>query len=387
MFKNVGTITEILQLLDDEAILILRHITSEVADWIDRNTVNCTVYTTKPSTLEESDALKTICKKSSIFIVPAIDTNYIHSKDALYVLPDCFSQSTIANVVIIAAMAKKEIKTQIVIDIEQVAKPFLLSSEPTQPCESENSASEPKAFEFTRKNELQLLREEINKRMNESYSIIRAEMTNASIERKTIPLTLFYKKNGIAQGRLRGTWDLFDPRDLPQSVDTGIVQRALSKVNEEYTVNVENAYRLIRKETLPEYQKKVSEIEAAYYKYLQGQNPGKVGSEDIRVPFSPENAIDASIHELTGYLFSIVPPGFGFSRIEDFIKDARQKIMESITRVESKFVIMSLSAEQLEDISYISKLRKAICDNNGFFEKSLIDLIDRYTGCLGGIKN
>ena len=36
MFKNVGTITEILQLLDDEAILILRHITSEVADWIDR---------------------------------------------------------------------------------------------------------------------------------------------------------------------------------------------------------------------------------------------------------------------------------------------------------------------------------------------------------------
>ena len=64
-----------------------------------------------------------------------------------------------------------------------------------------------------------------------------------------------------------------------------------------------------------------------------------MGTEKITVRFSPEEAINASINELTGYLFS---------------------------------------AEQLKDLGYVSKLWKAICENQGFFDEPSVQLIGRY---------
>ena len=382
IFRNARSITEILHEINGETILILNHVSFEVADWINRSSASCTVYTTEPNTLEEWDAVKAICENSAVYIVPAIDMNYIHSNETLYILPDRFTNSAAANVVIITAMAKKEIETQIAIDIGQIAKHLQLKQEATAPYSSEDpttdNAAEPKAFGFTPEGELQMLREEITKRMNEAYSIIKTEMPNASVDRKTIPLTQFYKKNNIAQGRLRGTWELFDPRDLPKIMDTGIAQRALNKVNKQYTVTVENAYKLIKKEKLPEYQRDVGKIETDYCQYLRGQNTTTVGTEKITVKFMPEEAINASIDELTGYLYSIVPPNFDPKRIEYFTGDAKRKTLESIANVESKTVITAFSAEQLKDLGYVSKLWKAICENQGFFKEPLVRLIGRY---------
>lgn len=380
-FRNARSITEILQEMNGETTLILNHVAFEVADWINCSSASCTVYTTEPGTIEEWDAVKAICRKSTVYIVPAIDMNYIHSNETLYILPDRFSNSAAANVVIITAMTKKEIETQITIDIRRIAELFQPKQEPSVLCSNEDSktddATEQIVFKFTPEGELKLLREEITKRMNDSYSIIKTEMPNASVERKTISLTPFYKKNKIAQGRLRGTWELFDLHDLPKIMDTGIAQRAMGKVNKQYTITVENAYKLIKKETLSAYQRDVSKIETDYCKYLRGQNITNVGTEKITVPFSPEEAINASIIELAKYLYSVAPTLDKHSA-EKFAFDAREKTLESIANVESKTVITAFSAEQLKDLSYVNKLWKAICENQGFFEESLIQLIGRY---------
>lgn len=379
-FTKVRTIAEILQELDGEATLILHRVPFEVADWIRSSPVPCTLYTTAPSTLEEWDAVKSICETCPVYIVPAIGMNYIHCSDTLFIIPERFSNSSVANVVMITSMTKKEIDTQIAIDIGKIAAQF--GVEPTSACDSNNvpttAAENPKVFTFSRDDELQLMREEITKRMSESYCIVKTEMPNISIDRKTVSLTEFYKKNGIARGRLRGTWEIFDPYVLPKIMDNGIAQRALDRVNKQYTVSVENAYKLVHKEELMKYQHSIKQIESDYRSYLRGHKVSYVGAERIKVPFSPGAAIDASIFELTRYLKSIETPSAVRYSVEAFTKDAKRKIFDSIANAESRTVITAFAEEQLNDPRYVSKLWKAICDNSNFFDGRLIMLIQRY---------
>lgn len=382
IFTKVHSITDVLKGLNGEAILILNRVSFEVAQWIRENPARCTLYTMEPSTLEEFDAIKNLRTVCEIYIVPSIDMNYIHCNDTLYIIPNQFSNSAAPNVVMIASMSKKEIDTHIAIDMGKFAEQLGLEQRVPNESATIDTTEQPPSDPFNEDAELRLLREEITKYMNDRYCIVKTEMPNASVERKTIPLTPFYEKNRIAQGKLRGTWAVFDREDLSKIMDCGIAQRALSFLSKQYTVTIENAYKLIRKDKLEEYKQKIKTIEKEYCLYLRGENVDKVGTERVSVKFSPKEAIEISLDELTEYLYSIPqksPPKY---TVESFVSNAWEKIMSSITNAETKTLVSALSEEQLKDKGYVKKLMKATTENSTLYDECLLDLLRRYVEML-----
>ena len=396
LFKTVHSITEVLQEISGDVIIIMKHIDAVTARWIiDYRGGKCDIFTTEPKTLEEFDNVSKIREKYSVYTDKPIDINYIHYNNTLVIVPDSFSDSLAPNIVTIESMSRKDIEMYISIDIGEVV--VIPQQTAIQSANAETAEVEDNE-EKKEPDELRLLREEITKRMNDAYSIVRVEMKNASIERKTISLTEFYKKNGIAQGRLRGTWEVFDKEKISEIIDTGIAQRALDEVKKKYTVVVESAYRLIKKSDIEAFKKEIKQIEDDYSLYLRGKKTGendKIGNIKISVAFSPQDAIDKTIEELREYLYGIVVLYSGkgrlntdvFQSVDRFANKAKWEISESMGDIASKSVFSAFAEEQLKDVNYVEKLCQCLYENTDYFGKDIYDLLCRYLTELGRWNN
>ena len=206
----------------------------------------------------------------------------------------------------------------------------------------------------------------------------------SAVEQRTITLTEFYKQHNIAQGRLVGSWRVFERGQLDEIIDAGIAKRALDNVLKKYTISISNHGRVVRNDHRKQLFDAVKKIEQDYVAYLKGKNNALVGNVKVQVEFKPFSALEKTFNELENYLRGLKEPGdeeafYQYQdAVSDFLKREYLNAGDFVSKVRLRTTQLTFKGEQWKNLEFINSVNKAVLNNSNFFDSSFRELLDYY---------
>jgi hypothetical protein len=253
-----------------------------------------------------------------------------------------------------------------------------VSNTPNEEADNKQPISEEKI-------EQNLILDEIQKIFNLKYVDISVKIEGGQVERKTISLNDFYKKHKISSGRLKGSWVIFDKDKADKYIEQGITKRAMKSVEDKFSLNIENYGKIIRKDNLDEFMKKVDDIVKNYKEYIKGDDVKTIGDIPIHTKFNSKLPLKNTCEELRSYLFSICPyenrdeQYMYADSVDEFIDWVKDKYSDFYSDVKSITKYTNYPTEQWKNEDFLKKFIKCVKeDKKEFFQSELIELIDRY---------
>ena len=394
-FITVQRANELYSFAEGDLLLVKRQLTPDDANWLLNYSGKCQVFTLPPSNLEALDAQKNLTGFLPVHLLKTIGMNFIHYGDVLYLfdeLMDADQSPETPNVVMLYPVHRKEIETQLFIDLETLmaalgadrskidqSETSIEASVPPEGNRPEEKPVAPTEIDFVRKRLCDLF--------SARYSVVRVEFSGTAPESKTIPLSSFYEKHGIAQGRLKGSWSLFEKEKVRESLDAGIVNRAKEAELKELTVSIPVYGRIIRSNDLETLHARMDGIADDFRAYLNGSpDCKKVGSISIQQSFSPKAAVEESFSKLAAYLHSLSPIEESYEHyhdsVERFIRDERLNLFPFSSKVDLQTVSTTFTENQWSSLDFLYRFIGATYDNPNFFAEDFLNLLNRYAELL-----
>jgi|GEM_PF-2443572 len=401
-YIKANRLSDVLNSLDGDVLFIKHSISQNDANWLKSYRGNCMVFTTHPDTMATFNVSNELMKKLTVNYLKSIGLNYIHCRDVLYVFADSIDVEPaleIPNMLRIYPVRRNDIGTQISVDIGALDATIGIGDKSNEQNDSQNSElsdqsnpinnidnNPPAEKQFP--TEIDWVRMELKKLFDERYTVVKVELKGVLIERKTISLSAFYNKHNIAKGRLKGSWNLFEKKELKNILDEGIARKAMDMVNQKFTINIDGYGRIVCLEKKDEFLKAMNQIKADYISYRRGKNGcKKIGEIEIKTEFKPEEAIRASCSELQNYLIGVCPvKGPEAERYMNEVKyfaDASKWIsVVFASKVELTSILTTYTDDQWQDDSFVKKVWRTCKSNREYFEYDFAELLHRYIRLL-----
>ena len=388
----VQNAAELYSLAEGELLLVKRQLTSEDAAWLRSYPGDRVVFTMHPRDLEAFDAKRELERFMPVHVLEQVGLCFLHAGDALYVfdeLPVEEEKPVIPNVVRLSPVHRKEIETQLSVDMDAIMAMMRgKQADGTMPealGELPEEKSQPEREEKKEPKEIDLLRKELCELFSSRFVEVRAEFSGTSPETRTIKLSDFYIKHGIERGQLRGSWSLFEKKRLKEILDVGIANRAKEAELKGLTLSVPTYGRIIRIGDLEKLRAKMEEIERDFKGYLDGaEDCKKVGSVLVKRRFSPAEDVAESFDRLQAYLHRIGDERNAdrkyHAAVDKFVDRERWKQKPFSERVKLQFTSSTYTESQWSDRAFMERFWQAMCDNPSFFEEDFKKLLERYRG-------
>lgn len=328
-------------------------------------------------------------------IVLSICLDYLHFGETLFAFgrfPADGIKATVPNVVCISPVHRQDVEMQLSINLDAISAALGLDAtmEQTPPEQEVAEAAAPEEESnskvFPSKNDL--VRAAVKEEFESQFSIVKAEFSGVSFETKTVSLSEFYQKHGIAKGRLKGNWRLFEKETLKDIMDEGVVWKARDVVFRKYTANIPGYGRIVRNRDIEALRAELSKIALDYRRYLErDQECCSIGSIPISKPFSPWDAISESLNALLEYLIAICPAK-GLET-ERYIQDAKRFVDKTCRelrcfsgQVRMRMTESSYRDSQWKNRDLINCVWEAISVDRKFFGDRFVALLERYSNLL-----
>ena len=386
-YITAGDVSDLFSLAGGDLLLVKKHITPEDCRMLAAYAWTCTVFTARPQTLDEFDAREKLRERAELHQLENVGLNYLHFEKTLLVfgeLEGTEAASPIPNAVCISPVRREEIETQHAVNLEAIRAVLAARDEA-----SEEEA--PKKSELRREksaapkppSEYELICAALKEKFDKDYSVVRTEFTGTSIESKSISLSDFYREHEIAQGRLTGSWRLFDKAKIGDAFDVGAVKRAVDEVYRRLSVTVPGYGRLVRAERMAEFRENMKKIEEDYRNYISGNVCGSIGSVLVRTAFSPWQIIDESFRALLDYLIEICPvKGLDteayIQDVKNFVFKEQSKLDGFPEKVKLRITETDYKGNQWRDKAFVNSLFRAAVKDREFFSEDFRELLARF---------
>ncbi len=391
-YITVGTPSDLFSLAEGELLLVKKQITREDLALLKAHAWSSIVFTAPPQALEELDVQKELREVAEAHHLETIGLNYLHFGKTLLVfgeLGGTAADPSVPNAICITPVHREQVETQLAVDLEALrsvqgereAAPEQRTPGPAGPEEKKTPAQKAPS-------ELDMVRAELKRQFEERYSVVKAEFKGTSLEAKRVSLSQFYRDHGIAQGRLTGSWKLFDKQSAGESLDAGIANRAVGGVYRRLTVMVPGYGRIVRAEHMAEFRDSLAGIKGDYRDYVSGKPCRSIGGIAVTKPFAPWQKIEESLKALTDHLIGISPvKGLDLEAyIQDvkwFVEDRRDEMDRMFQKVSLRISETSYKEGQWSDRAFVSSLYRAAVNHWEFFDGAFVDLLKR---CIGLMK-
>jgi len=389
-FVSVINAAELYNNAAGDLLLIKKHISMEDAEILLSYHGSCSIFTEQPKTLDSFDSLKKLLNIFPVCYIDSVELNYLHYGNTLIAFCEALQKETtisFPNAVFINPVYRNDVETSMSIDAKALkAEPDKKSNDMTQsqnsvPAESE---SEQKGSKTT--SEVILVRKALKELFDKTFSLIKVNFFGTNIENKIIGLSGFYKDNGIAEGRLKGSWTLFDKNTVGNVMEKGILEKAREKVFKQFSVSIPSYGRIIKIADTDKLKEQIYIILSEYQKYLKGDADCKsIYGVPINQGFSPSEAINESMEQLRTYLISAFPyDKFDFSsyylrNVNDFIEQTRKSLVDFEKQTGVNINETSYTENQWENRDFINRLWEAVNYHRSFFPRDFLSLLDRYS--------
>lgn len=351
-YLKYESISEIYAQAEGTCLLVKNQMSEEDVDWILSYPHAVDILTMYANSYPVSAC---ICQMEyagrKVNYVESIELNLFHYGQALLIFRECKPADTGApgpNVIKIYPVKRSDI----MIPVVEVEKRKLnddsedfsgANVERSDRVDDETAITEG-AFESLTSaipTEEELLRKHLKELFDQKFSFVKVQFRGTRIDRISIPLSDFYKSCSISEGRLKGSWTLFDTREVEELLDKGIADRALNSAFQSLTIQISKYGRIIHAQDRERFHEAVHGIEDDFRKYLAGENTkGKVGDVEIKKTLNLTQATAKGLQLLEDYLKEIMPANAYKDRYESevqgFIESHRKKCEDFSERVELK---------------------------------------------------
>ena len=392
-YLTAANVADLYDMATGDLLLVKRRITAEDAQRLQMYSGKCTVFTSKPETLEELDAQEKLVSSAELHRIQSSGLDYLHFGETLLAFggfPAGGKAAAVPNTVCISPVLRQDVEMQLSINLEAISQALGLDDASVQP-DSEQSHPEVAGdgtTEQTAPSEVDLVRAAVKEAFEKQFAVVRAELEGVSFENNTISLSEFYQKHGIAKGRLKGSWRLFEKETLSKIMDEGIVGKARDAVFRKYSASISGYGRIVRVKDIEAFRSELDKIASDFRRYLDGDKDcTSIGGIPISKPFSPQEAISDSMYALLEYLIEICPvKGL---ETEKYIQDAKhfvdktyRKLGRFSDKIHMRMTESSYRDNQWKDREFIDSIWKAVTINHHFFEDNVITLLERYSNLL-----
>ena len=392
-FYRLPNLLPFLAFTNEELLVIKRAFTREEAEWLLDYKGDCKIITAEPVNYEDLSVLEALEKELQVERAESVGMNYIHGGETLLVFSDDVNsgkEPSAANMVKLYPVRKKDIEVTLRILLKDAGVSEEESQGDAEAADNVDSAanetakqSEPEdsSKESLRK---KLVRDKLKRLFDEGYSVVNIRLDGSAAEQRTIALTEFYKRQNIAQGRLVGSWRVFEKGQLKDVMDAGIAKRALDNVLKKYTINISNYGRIVRNDHLKELIAAVENIEQEYIAYLKGENHKSIGGVEIKVQFNPAPALEKTFNELEEYLRCLQVPGGEAALIKyqnavsDFLQREYLGIGDFVSKVRLRTTQLTFKDEQWKNPEFIYAVEKAVLSSPEFFDAPFCEMLALY---------
>ena len=390
-YITAGTTADLFSISEGDLLLVKKLITHEDLMFLNEYVGHCTVFTTPPLTLDEYDAVEQIRNIAEVHQLESAGLNYLHFGNTLLVFGEfdgSSTESTVPNAVCISPVHRDDIETQLAVNLEAI-KAVLDEHDDVanQDLPEQINLFEEKHAPKKAPSVLEMVCEKLKKEFEKGYSVVKVEFTGTSIESRMIGLSGFYKKHGIAQGRLMGSWKLFDKSSIGESFDVGLARRAVDEVYSRLSVTVPGYGRIVREDKMEEFHSAMNWIEGDYRRYLSGKECRHVGGITVEKAFSPWSDINESLNALLDYLIEICPvkgletEGY-IQDVKEFIDIHRDELDHLADKVSLRITATSYKKSQWSDRTFVASLCQVTRKNPDFFDDEFRTLLKRCINLL-----
>lgn len=408
-YYAVDKVTEVFPKTGDELLYIKKKLDQNDVEFLESFSCNgpITVKSENPNDIFCSDIQNIINEKYDFGILDNISLNYLHTNDTLFVFSDEIEKPSVPNVVKVYPVKRNDLEEYYSVPINTEIKSVTPDENKSGEDEPADDSKKKKDIKNDpddivaeigntndgKKQELQLLLKALNDMFDSKYVIVSVEIKGAAIDRKTISLTEFYEKNRISPGRLKGSWTIFEKASAKKSFESGIVNRAMNAVYDEFAINIDGYGRIIKTDDSDKFKIKVKGIETDYKTYLRGDKVEKIGDQIVFKQFDSNKVLNNSLEELKKYLISIRPKNEEESSyngvVEWFIEKQKRKYANFEKDVQVRTILSTFHNEQWKSKYFLSKIKNCIEKNRekGFFDEGFINLIERTENYLQKPKN
>lgn len=392
-YLTAAKVTDLYDMATGDLLLVKRRITAEDAQRIQLYSGKCTVFTSQPETLEELDAQEKLENSAELHRIQSIGLDYLHFGETLLAFggfPAEGKAAAVPNTVCISPVHRQDVEMQLSINMGAIAQALGLNDTTVQP-ESEQSQPEVAGDGTTEQkapSKADLVRAALKEAFEKQFAVVKAELEGVSFENNTISLSEFYQKHGIAKGRLKGSWRLFEKETLSKIMDEGIVGKARDVVFRKYSASIPGYGRIVRVKDIEAFRSELDKIASDYRRYLDGDKDcTSIGGIPISKLFSPQEAISDSMYALLEYLIEICPvKGL---ETEEYIQDAKhfvdktyRKLGRFSDKIHMRMTESSYRDNQWKDREFIDSIWKAVTTNHRFFGDDFVSLLERYSELL-----
>ncbi len=386
-YITAGAVSDLLSLAEGDLLLVKKHITREDCRMLAAYAWTCTVFAAPPQTLDEFDAREKLGETAELHQLETVGLNYLHFGKTLLVfgeLAGTEAASPVPNAVCISPVRREEIETQLAVNLEAIRAVLPARDEaPGEEAPKEGDLLREKSTAPAPPSGYELICAALKEKLDKDYAVVRTEFTGTSIESKSISLSEFYKKHGIARGRLTGSWKLFDKARIGDAFDVGAAKRAVDAVYRRLSVTVPGYGRLVRADRMAEFREGMKKIEKDYKNYLSGKDCVSIGSVKVWTAFSPWQIIDESLRALLDYLIEICPVrGLDteayIQDVKDFVSDEKRKLYWSPEKVKLKISETDYKENQWRDRAFVNSLFRVAEKNPAFFSEDFRELLARF---------
>ena len=375
-----------------DLLLVKRRITAEDAQRLLVYPGKCTVFTSQPETLGELDAQEALTSSIEIHRIQSIGLDYLHFGGTLLAFggfPADGKAAAVPNTVCISPVHRQDVEMQLSINMDAISQALGLDAAPAQsvPEQAEAEAAGNGTTEQKASLKTDLVRAALKETFEKQFTVVKAELLGVSIMNPT-DLSDFYQEHGIAKGRLKGSWRLFDKETLSEIMDDGVVNKARDAVYHKYSAIIPGYGRIVRAKDIEAFRSELDRIISDYRRYLDGdKNCTNICGIPISKPFSPQEAIGDSMYALLEYLIEICPvKGL---ETEKYIQDAKDFVDRTYNeigwfsdKVHMRMIESSYADNQWKSRDFVDCIRKAISINRSFFGDDFVALLERYSKLL-----
>ncbi len=392
-YLTAAKVTDLFDMATGDLLLVKRRITAEDAQHVKAYSGKCTVFTSQPETLEEMDAQEMLESSAELHRVQSIGLDYLHFGETLLAFggfPAEGKATSVPNTVCISPVHRQDVEMQLSINMGAIAQALGLNDTTVQP---ESEQSQPEAAgdgtkEQKAPSKADLVRAALKEAFEKQFAVVKAELEGVSFENNTISLSEFYQKHGIAKGRLKGSWRLFEKEKMSEIMDAGIVGKARDAVFRKYSASIPGYGRIVRVKDIEAFRSELDKIASDFRRYLDGDKECLcIGVVPISTPFSPQEAISDSMYALLEYLIEICPvKGLETEKYIQDAKDFTDKTYRELDRfsdkVRMRMTESSYRDNQWKNRDFIDCVWKAVTTDRGFFSDDFVSLLERYSKLL-----
>ena len=392
-YLTANHITDLYDMAEGDLLLVKRRITAEDAQLLKAYSGKCAVFTSQPETLEEMDAQEKLESNVEIHRIQSIGLDYLHFRETLMVFggfPADGKTAAVPNTVCISPVHRQDVEIQLSINMRAITQARSLDTAPVDPVpkKTEMETVGERTTEQIAPPEADLIRAALKEEFEKQFSVVMAELEGVSFENKTISLSEFYQKHGIAKGRLKGSWRLFEKEKLNIIMDKGIVGKARDAIFRKYSISIHGYGRIVRVKDIKAFRSDLETIASDYRRYLDGDKDcTSIGEIKISNPFSPQKAISDSMDALLVYLIDICPvKGL---ETEEYIQDAKLFVYKTnrelgrfSDRIQMRMTESSYRDNQWKDRDFIDCIWKTVTTDHSFFGEDFVSLLARYSNLL-----